>query len=101
MQRDYLQRGSNPPARLSLMEEFYALIPYMTHDEIVEVMDGALEYGEIAPSMSIVGWGEINNVLTTAFDAVENGTDTPANTLPGFEDELIAKLKEIKETYDK
>ena len=101
MQRDFLKRGSTPLARKSLMPEFYALIPDMTEAEIDEVLNGALEHGQIAPSSIVVGWGEINNVLTTAFDSIENGTDTAANTLPGFEDELIAKLKEIKDTYDK
>ncbi|MCA9936968.1 MAG: sugar ABC transporter substrate-binding protein [Anaerolineales bacterium] len=101
MHRDYLQRGATPLARQSLMPDFYAMIPYMTQEEIDQVLNGALEYGRIAPSSVTVGWGEINNILGTAFDAIENGTDTAANTLPGFEDELIAKLKEIQETYQK
>lgn len=77
------------------------MIPYMTREEIDQVMNGALEYGRIAPATSVVGWGEINNVLNSAFDAIESGTDTAANSLPGFEEKLIAKLKELKATYDK
>ncbi|MBN1260036.1 MAG: extracellular solute-binding protein [Anaerolineae bacterium] len=101
MHLDSLNRGTTPLARKSLMDEFYAMVPYMTAEELDEVLNGAIEHGQIAPATSIVGWGEINNVLGTAFDAIENGTDTAANSLPAFEDELIAKLKELKATYEK
>jgi len=99
MHLDYLQRGATPIARQSLMDEFYALVPDMTPEEVEEVLNGALEYGKVAPATVVVGWGEINNVLSTAFDAVENGTDTAANSLPQFEDELIQKLQDLKAEF--
>ncbi len=101
MHEDYLNRGGNPPARKSLMPAFYAKIPHMTKEEIDEVLNGALEHGQLAPSQRTVGWGEINDLLTKAFDSIENGTGTAADTLPAFEAELIAKLKDLKSQHQK
>ncbi len=101
VQRSWMELTGAPPVRKSLAEDWYKQFPSMTPEEVKEVHLGALKYGRESPNHLLVRFDQLDQVVGSAMDPINNNEKPAADVLPEANGKLEETLKQIQAEYDK
>lgn len=97
VQRDYMNMTGAPPARASLLEEWYKTFPNMAPEQVRQVYLGSLKYGREAPVNMIIGWeDQLYPILQAADNAILENNKPVDEILHNANQELIKTLNQIQ-----
>ena len=99
MQESWMKLTGSPPVRKSLAEKWYGLFPGMKPEDVKTVHLGALKYGRESPHHMLVKFDQLNTIVNTALDPINNNAARAADTLPDANKKLIEALQSIKKEY--
>ena len=100
VQRSWMELTGAPPVRKSLAEDWYKQFPSMTPEEVKEVHLGALKYGRESPNHLLVRFDQLDQVVGSAMDPINNNEKPAAEVLPDANVQLEETLKQIQAEYD-
>jgi len=101
VQKQWMESGGAPPARLSLLDTWYHEFPTMSPEEVKEVHLGAIKYGRACPCDFTVRYDQIDQFLYSAVDRIFNNQSTAAEVLPEANRQLEELLSKIMKEYKK
>lgn len=99
IQRSWMEAGGVPPARLSLINDWYNQFPSMSPSEVRDVHLGAIKYGQICPCDFMVRYDQVDQFLFSSIDPILNNQENAKDIFPRLNIELEGLLMKISNEY--
>lgn len=93
--------GGNPPANVKALPYYAGFFEGIDPEDLYEVYNGGIEYGEEGYSHMMVGAGQINTLISNELSPLFNGDKNAADVAPVLQQKLNELLKQISEEHKK
>lgn len=101
IQRTWIELTGAPPARQTLMKDWYSRFKMMSPEDVKEVHLGALKYGHTCACDQLVRFDQIDQTLSSSIDPILNNEAPVQEVLPKANEKLEQTLQQIKNQYSK